>query len=139
MKFLMRILSALLRHFFIWLVKRSQQNKSLSKMSFGAILNHQLFPIQMPYFRQKIRKLNFTKKLSVECIFCQMAPFFSHQNGVKEAKTSRVILKKLFLFAHSQCVCTTAAVTWERLLFISLNIYKCLNATNGKTRVHLQA
>ena len=40
------------------------------------------------------------KKLSVECIFCQVAPFFSHQNGVKEAKISRVIFKKGYLFAH---------------------------------------
>ena len=31
------------------------------------------------------------KKLSVECIFCQMAPFSLHQNGVNEAKIWRVI------------------------------------------------
>ena len=51
--------------------------------------NQQQFPIQMPNFRPKVRNLSISQNLSVEPILCQMAPFFSHQNGVIEVQIER--------------------------------------------------
>ena len=45
----------------------------------------------------------FMKKLSVESIFCQMATFSLHQNGVNEAKISRVIFFSINFCHRAWC------------------------------------